>query len=103
MMLLGKKVGMTQVYDQDGRIASVTVIQAGPCKVMQVKTKDTDGYKAVQIGFDDCVGQISHYAAQTKTKWENGGFYQVKVKQRNQLTAFKIGGEQILLGSPVCF
>ena len=52
-MLLGKKVGMTQVYGADGFMASVTVIQAGPCKVMQIKTTDTDGYDAVQIGYDD--------------------------------------------------
>ncbi|MHC4423561.1 MAG: 50S ribosomal protein L3 [Planctomycetota bacterium] len=52
-MLLGKKVGMTQVYDDSGRLLSVTVIQAGPCAVMQVKTVDTDGYNAVQLGYDD--------------------------------------------------
>jgi large subunit ribosomal protein L3 len=52
-MLLGKKVGMTQVYDDKGRLLPVTVIQAGPCVVMQVKTKDTDGYNALQLGFDD--------------------------------------------------
>ena len=53
MMLLGKKVGMTQIYDDAGRIVPVTVIQAGPCTVTQVKTEETDGYKAVQMGFDD--------------------------------------------------
>jgi large subunit ribosomal protein L3 len=52
-MLLGKKVGMTQTYDQTGESLPVTVIQAGPCAVMQVKTVDTDGYNAVQIGYDD--------------------------------------------------
>ena len=52
-MLLGKKVGMTQVYDEKERLLPVTVIQAGPCVVMQVKTKETDGYNAVQLGFDD--------------------------------------------------
>lgn len=52
-MLLGKKVGMTQVYDESGKLLPVTVIQAGPCTVMQVKTKETDGYNAVQLGFDD--------------------------------------------------
>ena len=52
-MLLGKKVGMTQVYDDSGRLLSVTVIQAGPCAVMQVKTVETDGYNAVQLGYDD--------------------------------------------------
>ncbi|MBW8041017.1 MAG: 50S ribosomal protein L3 [Planctomycetes bacterium] len=52
-MLLGKKVGMTQVYDESGKLLPVTVIQAGPCVVMQVKTAQTDGYNAVQLGFDD--------------------------------------------------
>jgi large subunit ribosomal protein L3 len=52
-MLLGKKIGMTQVYGKDGCMAPVTVIQAGPCKVMQIKTTDTDGYEAVQMGYDD--------------------------------------------------
>lgn len=52
-MLLGKKIGMTQVYDESGRMVSVTVIQAGPCTVMQVKTPDTDGYSALQLGLDD--------------------------------------------------
>ena len=52
-MLLGKKVGMTQVYDEAGKLLPVTVIQAGPCVVMQVKTAETDGYNAVQLGFDD--------------------------------------------------
>ena len=53
VMLLGTKVGMTRVYGDDGKISTVTVIQAGPCKVMQIKSKDTDGYSAVQIGYDD--------------------------------------------------
>ena len=52
-MLLGKKVGMTQVYDESGKLLPVTVIQAGPCVVIQVKTAQTDGYNAVQLGFDD--------------------------------------------------
>jgi len=52
-MLLGKKVGMTQVYGESGVLLPVTVIQAGPCIVMQVKTAETDGYNAVQLGFDN--------------------------------------------------
>ena len=52
-MLLGKKVGMTAVYDESGRLLPVTVIQAGPCPVMQVKQVETDGYNAVQLGFED--------------------------------------------------
>lgn len=52
-MLLGKKVGMTQVYAESGALMPVTVIQAGPCVVMQIKTAKTDGYNAVQLGYDD--------------------------------------------------
>jgi large subunit ribosomal protein L3 len=52
-MLLGKKVGMTQVYDEAGRLIPVTVIQVGPCTVTQVKTSENDGYNAVQLGFED--------------------------------------------------
>ena len=51
--ILGKKIGMTQVYDASGLAQPVTVIQAGPCSVLQVKTPETDGYHAVQLGFDD--------------------------------------------------
>ncbi|NLH15654.1 MAG: 50S ribosomal protein L3 [Phycisphaerae bacterium] len=53
IMILGKKVGMTQVYDEAGKMTPVTVIQAGPCPVLQVKTVETDGYRALQLGFDD--------------------------------------------------
>jgi len=52
-MLLGKKVGMTRVYDGAGRLIPVTVIEAGPCAVTQVKTTEVDGYNAIQLGFDD--------------------------------------------------
>lgn len=51
--LLGRKVGMTQLYDSAGDVIPVTVIQAGPCHVLQLKTKDRDGYEAVQLGYLD--------------------------------------------------
>jgi len=51
--ILGKKIGMTQVYGAEGRVEPVTVVQAGPCSVLQVKTAETDGYCAVQLGFED--------------------------------------------------
>ena len=51
--ILGKKVGMTRVFNEDGKHVPVTVIQAGPCTVLQVKTAEKDGYEAVQLGFDD--------------------------------------------------
>ena len=50
---LGKKIGMTQIFRDDGRVVPVTVVEAGPCIVTQVKTKETDGYEAVQLGFGD--------------------------------------------------
>ena len=50
---LGKKIGMTQIFRDDGRVVPVTVIEAGPCVVTQVKTLQTDGYEAIQLGFGD--------------------------------------------------
>ncbi len=50
---LGKKIGMTQIYEEGGNVVPVTVIQAGPCFVTQVRSKQTDGYAAVQLGFGD--------------------------------------------------
>ncbi len=51
--ILGRKVGMTQIYLEDGTAVPVTVVQAGPCHVLQVRSKDRDGYEAVQLGFED--------------------------------------------------
>jgi large subunit ribosomal protein L3 len=51
--ILGRKVGMTQVYLEDGTAVPVTVIQAGPCNVLQVRSQERDGYQAVQLGFED--------------------------------------------------
>lgn len=51
--ILGKKLGMTQVFTEDGNVVPVTVIQAGPCVVLQKKDKENDGYEAIQLGFED--------------------------------------------------
>ncbi|HNT24465.1 MAG TPA: 50S ribosomal protein L3 [Anaerolineales bacterium] len=64
--LIGKKIGMTQIFDDAGRAIPVTLIEAGPCYVTQVRTSDTDGYTAVQLGFDEAKpkrltgGQLGH-------------------------------------------
>ena len=50
--IIGKKLGMTQIFNEQGQVVPVTVIQAGPCPVVQVKTRDADGYDAVQLAFD---------------------------------------------------
>ena len=51
--IVGKKVGMTQIFDEAGKVIPVTVIEAGPCVVAQVKTVESDGYNAIQLGFED--------------------------------------------------
>jgi len=51
--ILGRKLGMTQVFDESGRIYPVTVVEAGPCCVVQIKTKENDGYEAIKVGFGE--------------------------------------------------
>ena len=51
--LIGKKIGMTQIFDEKGKVVPVTVVEAGPCVVSQIKTVETDGYEAIQMGFGD--------------------------------------------------
>ena len=51
--IVGKKIGMTQIFTEDGRLVPVTVIEAGPCTVVQLKTVESDGYQAVQVGFGE--------------------------------------------------
>lgn len=60
-LILGRKVGMTRLYDDDGKNIPVTVIQAGPCFVSQIKTTETDGYDAVQVAFEDVKGRNSTF------------------------------------------
>ena len=50
--ILGKKIGMSQIFDKEGKVAPVSLIEAEPCEVLQIKTKDKDGYEAIQVGFD---------------------------------------------------
>ena len=59
--LLGKKIGMTRIYDEKGGVVPVTVVEAGPCAVTQVKTVDTDGYNAVQLGYGECKARHSTF------------------------------------------
>jgi len=59
--LLGKKIGMTRIYDEKGAIVPVTVVEAGPCAVTQVKTPESDGYHAVQLGFGEIKPKFSNF------------------------------------------
>ena len=85
-MLLGKKVGMTQVYDDKERLLPVTVIQAGPCVIMQVKTRETDGYNAVQLGFDDL-------KASRRTKAANGHAEKAKTTPKRFVREMRLSDE----------
>ncbi len=69
--LLGTKLGMTQLFDESGNVARVTLIQAGPCVVTQVKTNEHDGYNAVQIGFGDANHQPKPQAGHLKPAGSN--------------------------------
>ena len=62
--ILATKVGMTQIFNEDGSLIPVTVLQAGPCVVTQIKTEENDGYKAVQVGFVDKKDTIVNSADQ---------------------------------------
>src|SRR2546429_8012348 len=59
--LLGRKVGMTRIYNDKGAVVPVTVVEAGPCAVTQVKTVESDGYNAVQLGFKDIKAKFSTF------------------------------------------
>ncbi len=59
--LLGKKIGMTRIYDDKGSVVPVTIVQAGPCAVTQVKTVESDGYNAVQLGFSEIKPKFSTF------------------------------------------
>ncbi len=64
--IIGKKIGMTQVFSEDGTIIPVTVIQAGPCWITQVKTEATDGYSAVQLGFEEVAAKETDERARAR-------------------------------------
>ncbi len=61
--IIGKKIGMTQIFDEVGNAIPVTVIEAGPCVVSQIKTKETDGYEAIQLGFMDLTAKKTNKPA----------------------------------------
>ena len=84
--ILGKKIGMTQIFLQDGRLVPVTVVEAGPCTITQVKTAQTDGYEAVQVGF----GELSEQRAKKLlNKPELGHFNKAGVAPARHLREFR--------------
>ena len=85
--IIGKKVGMTQIFDETGKVIPVTVIEAGPCTVVQKKTAEKDGYSAVQLGFEDI-------AEKKLTKPENGHFKKAGVAAKKYLKEFQLDGSE---------
>jgi len=81
--IIGKKVGMTQIFDESGKVIPVTVVEAGPCVVTQKKTNEKDGYEAVQLGFED--------VKESKlTKPEAGHLKKAGVEMKKHLKEFKL-------------
>ena len=85
---LGKKIGMTQVFRDDGRVVPVTVIEAGPCIVTQIKTQESDGYEAVQLGFGETKRLTKARAGHLKNNWNCRYLREVKA---DDLSEFEVG------------
>ena len=81
--IIGKKIGMTQIFDEVGNVIPVTVIQAGPCVVAQKKTVETDGYNAIQLGF-------AEVKEKHMTKAEIGHFAKAGVENKKHLKEFRL-------------
>lgn len=92
--IIGKKVGMTQIFDEKGSVIPVTAIQAGPCVVSQVKTVETDGYNAVQLGF----GEIKDKHI---TKPAKGHFAKANIPNKKHLREFRLDAIDVKVGDEV--
>ncbi len=93
--ILGRKIGMTQLFDEEGKLIPVTVIEAGPCTVVQKKTVENDGYSAVQVGFIN--------KEETKVnKPEKGHFDKAKVSYKRYLKELKLeNADQLNVGDEI--
>jgi large subunit ribosomal protein L3 len=85
--LLGKKIGSTQVYGEDGELIPVTVIEAGPCVVLQLRTKERDGYEAVQLGFEDRPVRRKGDEVYSPSRSARGHVRNIKSKRQEQKQA----------------
>ena len=83
MMLIGKKIGMTQMFEASGKVVPVSVIEAGPCPIVQVKTAEKEGYTAIQIGFDE-------QKESRLSKAENGHFKKAGITPRRILREVRV-------------
>ena len=92
--IIGKKVGMTQIFDESGKVIPVTVVEAGPCVVTQLKTIETDGYEAVQLGFEDI-------KEAKLTKPEAGHLKKAGVEAKKHLKEFRLEESTLNVGDVV--
>lgn len=93
--ILAKKIGMTQIFGEDGVVTPVTVLEAGPCVVTQVKTEENDGYKAVQLGYEDIREKLVN-------KPKKGHFSKAGVGYKRFLREFKLDdSEEYKVGQEV--
>ncbi|VAW12983.1 LSU ribosomal protein L3p (L3e) [hydrothermal vent metagenome] len=92
--LIGKKIGMTSIYDENGKNIPCTVIEAGPCVVTQVRTKEVDGYEALQLGFDDKAEKQSNKAL-------NGHFKKAGTNAKRRVVEFQGFEQELKLGDQI--
>lgn len=92
--IIGKKIGMTQIFDEKGTVIPVTAIQAGPCVVAQVKTTETDGYNSVQLGF----GEVKE---KHMNKPEKGHFAKAGISNKKHLREFRVDSIDVKVGDEV--
>lgn len=92
--LIGKKIGMTSIFDEQGRNIPVTVIEAGPCVVTQVRTEENDGYAAVQLGYGD-------KKERNANKAEKGHAAKANTSAKKELVEFKYFNREMSLGETV--
>tara|TARA_B100000497_G_scaffold80895_1_gene90235 strand:+ start:3702 stop:4313 length:612 start_codon:yes stop_codon:yes gene_type:complete len=90
--LIGKKIGMTSIFDENGKNMPCTVIECGPCVVTQVRTMDVDGYNAIQLGFDD---------KKTASKAAQGHFKKAGTVAKRKVAEFKGFDEEVKLGDTI--
>jgi len=92
--LIGKKIGMTSIYDESGKNIPCTVIEVGPCVVTQVRTKEVDGYEALQLGFDDKAEKQSNKAL-------NGHFKKAGTTAKRRVVEFQGFEQDFKLGDQI--
>ncbi|HIF84098.1 MAG TPA: 50S ribosomal protein L3 [Flavobacteriaceae bacterium] len=92
--LIGKKIGMTSIYDENGKNLPCTVIEAGPCVVTQIKTDEVDGYDAIQLGFNDKNDKHTNNA-------EAGHFKKSKTSSKHKVVEFKNFNQELNLGDSI--